>query len=179
MFKKFNNELKAENVQLNSKIDLLQADYDKIKRKFQDIMLENYGIKQENDKWKQKIELIESIDPTGDITENVHSNNKFIRIVLDELDVLSCSEMSNIKLKDPVFVPNIGIIDKSELENVKQDDDSIHSNVHNKFYKVDFVNHVLDLYSSLLSQTKLSKPFVQDKVYNDLKNTIRQLTSQK
>ena len=87
--------------------------------------------------------------------------------------------MSKIKLQDPVFVPNIGIVDKSELENVKQDDDSIHSNVHNKFYKVDFVNHVLDLYSSLLSQTKLSKPFVQDKVYNDLKNTIRQLTSQK
>ena len=86
--------------------------------------------------------------------------------------------MSKIKLQDPVFVPNIGIVDKSELENAKHDD-LLYSNAQNKFYKVDFVNHVLDLYSTILSQTKLSKPFVQDKLYNDLKNTIRQLTSQK
>ena len=51
-------------------------------------MFENYNIKKQNDNWKKKIELIESIDPTRDITENVHSNNKFIRIILDELDAL-------------------------------------------------------------------------------------------
>ena len=86
--RKNNHELEAENANLQIKIQELQSNYDKIKKKFQEIMFENYNIKQQNDNWKKKIELIESIDPTRDITENVHSNNKFIRIILDELDTL-------------------------------------------------------------------------------------------
>ena len=102
-------------------------------------------------------------------------------ITAENLEYLWLSDLSQSKLIDPIFVPGIGTINKSELQTINKNIIEVEDRKDTSdipYYEIQFIEEVIKLSKHLNSSNKPSENYIKDKKLKTMSEEIKSLKSQ-